>query len=229
MLHKHLVNPRSIVVVGGSTNIGRPGGRVLKNLIDHKFKGDLFVVNPKNDEVQGLKSYRNISNLPEVDCAIIAIAAKYVLQTIKVLTEQKNTRGFIIISAGYSELDEEGARLEKEMVKQVEKVGGSLLGPNNIGLINTNYTGVFTAPIPKLDSNGVDLISGSGATAVFIIEFAKTIGLTFSSVYTLGNSSQIGVEEMLEYFDYSFDKSHSSKVKLLYIESIKKPKKFLRS
>ena len=103
-----------------------------------------------------------------------------------------------------------------------------MLGPNNIGLINTNYTGVFTTPIPKLDSKGVDFISGSGATAVFIIEAANSIGLTFSSVYTLGNSAQIGVEEMLEFFDISFDKDKSSKVKLLYIESIKNPIKFLK-
>ncbi len=228
MLHSSLINPKSIVIVGGSDNIHSPGGRVLKNLIDHKFKGDLYVVNRKKDEVQGITSYKDINNLPEADCAIIAIAAKYVLETVKILTEHKNTKGFIIISAGYSELDEEGAQLEKEIVKQIEKVGGSLLGPNNIGLINTNYTGVFTAPIPKLDPKGVDLISGSGATAVFIIEPAKRVGLRFSSIYSIGNSAQIGVEEVLEYFDETFDEKHSSKVKVLYIESIKKPNKFLK-
>lgn len=228
MLHNHLVNPKSIVVVGGSDNIHSPGGRVLKNLIDHKYKGKLYVANPKNDVVQGIQSFKNPNDLPEVDCAIIAIAAKYVFETVKLLTEQKNTRGFIIISAGYSELDEEGAQLEKEIVKLVEKVGGSLLGPNNIGLINTNYTGVFTAPIPKLDPKGVDLISGSGATAVFIIEPAFRVGLRFSSIYSIGNSAQIGVEEVLEYFDVTYDEDHSSKVKLLYIESIKKPNKFLK-
>ncbi|NNL16304.1 MAG: CoA-binding protein [Flavobacteriaceae bacterium] len=228
MLHRNLINPKSIVVVGGSDNIHSPGGGVLKNLLDHKYKGDLYVVNPKKNEVQGIISFKDINNLPEANCAIIAIAAKYVLETVKILCEHKNTRGFIIISAGYSELDEEGAKLEKEIVKLIEKVGGSLLGPNNIGLINTNYTGVFTTPIPRLSSNGVDLISGSGATAVFILEAAHQIGLTFSSVYTLGNSVQIGVEEMLEYFDVTFDRESSSKVKLLYIESIKKPNKFLK-
>ncbi len=228
MIHEYLINPKSIVIVGGSDNIHSPGGRVLKNLIDHKYKGKLYVSNPKKDEVQGIQSFKNPNDLPEVDCAIIAIASKYVLETVKLLTEQKNTRGFIIISAGFSELDEEGAQLEKEIVKQVEKFGGSLLGPNNIGLINTNYTGVFTAPIPKLDTKGVDLISGSGATAVFIIEPAFRVGLRFSSIYSIGNSAQIGVEEVLEYFDETFDEKHSSKVKLLYIESIKKPNKFLK-
>ena len=118
--------------------------------------------------------------------------------------------------------------MEQEVTALINKAGGNLLGPNNIGLINTNYTGVFTTPIPKLDSKGVDFISGSGATAVFIIEAANSIGLTFSSVYTLGNSAQIGVEEMLEYFDAAFDEHKSSKVKLLYIESIKNPVKFLK-
>ena len=228
MLHNHLINPKSIVIVGGSDNISSPGGRVLKNLIDHEYCGKLLVVNPKKDEVQGIQSFKNINDLPNVDLAIIAIAAKYVFEIVRILTEQKNTKGFIIYSAGFSEKDEDGKLLEQEVTALINKAGGNLLGPNNIGLINTNYTGVFTTPIPKLDSKGVDFISGSGATAVFIIEAANSIGLTFSSVYTLGNSAQIGVEEMLEYFDAAFDEHKSSKVKLLYIESIKNPVKFLK-
>ncbi len=228
MIHDNLINPKSIVIVGGSDNLASPGGRVLKNLIDNNFKGDLYAVNPKKDEVQGITSFKVMKDLPKVDLAIIAIASQFVLETVRVLTEQKNTKGFIIYSAGFSEKDEEGSKLEEAIKKQIQKVGGSLLGPNNIGLINANYTGVFTTPIPKLNPLGVDLISGSGATAVFIIEAAKSLGLSFSSLYTLGNSAQIGVEEMLEYFDTSFNKNTSSRVKLLYIESIKKPEKFLK-
>ena len=228
MLHKKLIEPKSIVVIGGSDNVLSPGGKVLKNLIDHQFKGELLVVNPKKENVQGIKTFNNVADIPDVDMAIIAIAAKYVPETIKILTQRKNTRGFIIFSAGFSEKDKEGAVLEKEIVNLIDQVGGSLLGPNNIGLINQNYVGVFTTPIPKLDKKGVDFISGSGATAVFFIEAANSTGLTFSSVYTVGNSAQVGVEEILEYLDNSYDKEESSKVKLLYIESIKNPKKFLK-
>ena len=228
MLHPKLVKPKSIVVVGGSDNIHSPGGRVLKNLIDHKFQGDLLVVNPKQDVVQGLRSYKNINEIPKTDVAIIAIAAKYILESVRVLTQEKDTKGFIIFSAGFSEKDKNGAKLEREIVALINKAGGSLLGPNNIGLINKYYTGVFTTPIPKLHDHGVDFISGSGATAVFIMEAAESMGLTFSSVYTVGNSAQIGVEELLEYFDQTFQKAKSSKVKLLYIESIKDPFKFLK-
>ena len=228
MLHKNLIHPNSIVIVGGSDNIHSPGGKVLKNLIDHKFNGDLCLVNPKEITIQGVGSYQNINEIPEVDLAIIAIAAKYVVETVRVLTQEKNTKGFIIFSAGFSEKNKEGAKLEQEIVSLIDKCGGTLLGPNNIGLINKHFTGVFTSPIPKLNNKGVDFISGSGATAVFIIEAAQSTGLTFSSVYTVGNSAQIGVEEVLEYFDETYYKKESSRVKLLYIESIKNPIKFLK-
>ena len=228
MLHSKLINPKSIVVVGASNNIHTPGGRVLKNLKDHQFKGNLIAVNPKEKEVQGIKCFQNVKDIPKTDVAIIAIAAKFTLDTIKILSEEKNTKGFIIFSAGFSEKDEAGAKLEKEIVACIDKVGGTLLGPNNIGLINQNYAGVFTTPIPKLNKNGADFISGSGATAVFILEAAQATGLSFSSVYSVGNSAQIGVEDVLEYLDKTFDAKNSSKVKLLYIESIDNPQKLLK-
>ena len=228
MLHEKLIQPKSIVVIGASNNIQTPGGRVLKNLIDHNFNGDLFAVNPKETEVQGVKCYQDLAEIPNVDLAIIAIAAKFTLETVRVLARQKNTKGFIIFSAGFSEKDEEGRQLEQQLVKEIDAAGGTLLGPNNIGLINQNYAGVFTTPIPKLHPNGVDFISGSGATAVFIIEAATATGLTFSSVYSVGNSAQIGVEDVLEHLDNTFDNEKSSKIKLLYIESIDNPKKLLK-
>ena len=228
MLHQKFLKPESIVVIGGSDNIQSPGGRVLKNLIDHHFQGKLHVVNPKQNVVQGIKSFSNVSQLPNVDVAIIAIAAKFCVETVRVLTQEKNTKGFIIFSAGFSEKDEEGAQLEHEIVQLINEAGGTLLGPNNIGIINQHYTGVFTTPIPKLDPKGVDLISGSGATAVFIIEAAMASGLTFSSIYSVGNSAQIGVEEVIEHMDKTFNPSIDSKIKLLYIESINNPQKLLK-
>ena len=227
MLHTKLINPKSIAVVGASNNIHTPGGRVLKNLIDHQFKGELFAVNPKETSVQNIKCFKSIVEIPNVDVAIIAIAAKYTLETVKILCQEKQTKGFIIFSAGFSEKDNEGEKLEKLIVDEIDNVGGTLLGPNNIGLINQNYAGVFTTPIPKLDSKGADFISGSGATAVFIMEAAMQTGLTFSNVYSVGNSAQIGIEEVLEHLDETFHEN-SSKVKLLYIESIENPEKLLK-
>ena len=228
MIAKELIEPRSIVVVGGTDNIHAPGGKLLKNLIDGDFKGNLYVVNPKKDEIQGLKVHHSVDELPPVDLAIMAIAAKFIPDAVKVLTEQKSTKGFIILSAGFSEESHEGEALEKQIVEQINRYEGSLIGPNCIGVLNTNYNGVFTTPIPTLDPQGVDFISGSGATAVFIMESGVPKGLTFNSVYSVGNSAQLGVEEVLEYLDETFDAKSSSKVKLLYIENIDKPDKLLK-
>jgi len=87
MITKQLLDPKSIVVVGGSDNIQKPGGKVLKNLIDGKFNGDLYVANPKEDEVQGVKSFKNPNDLPQVDMAILAIAAKFCPDVITFVNE----------------------------------------------------------------------------------------------------------------------------------------------
>jgi len=228
MITKQLLDPKSIVVVGGSSNVQKTGGKVLKNLIDGHFKGDLYVINPKEEKVQGIKSYNEPKDLPQVDMAILAIAAKYCPETVRILAEQKNTKAFIILSAGFSEENEEGAKLEKEIVHIVNKNNACLIGPNCVGVLNQNHNGIFTLPIPKLDPQGVDFISGSGATAVFIMEASIPKGLKFSSVYSVGNSAQMGVEEILKYMDESFDPKTSSKVKLLYVESINKPDMLLK-
>ncbi|MGQ1910492.1 acetate--CoA ligase family protein [Marinifilum sp. RC60d5] len=228
MINEQLLKPKSIVVVGGSDDVQKPGGKVLKNLIDGQFKGDLYVANPKMDQVQGIKSFKDPKDLPQVDLAILAIAAKFCPSTIKFLAEERKTRAFIILSAGFSEENEEGAKLEQEIVDIVNSVGGALIGPNCIGVLNPNYNGVFTTPIPTLDPKGCDFITGSGATAVFIMESAVPKGLSFASVYSVGNSAQMGVEEIMKYLDESFDPETSSKVKLLYIENIDKPEMLLK-
>ncbi len=211
MINNELVNPKSIVVVGGSNDITKPGGKVLKNLIDGKFKGDLYVSNLKETEVQGVKSYQNPDELPDVDLAIIAISARYTLEAVKSLAENKKTRAFIILSAGFSEESEEGRIMEQKIVDQINKNNGALIGPNCIGVLTHNYHGVFTKPIPKLDPKGCDFISGSGATACFIMEAGIPKGLTFANVFSVGNSAQLGVEEILQYMDESFDPETSSR------------------
>ena len=228
MVNRQLLNPASIVVVGGSDDIQKPGGKVLKNLLDGAFPGGLYVVNPKLDEVQGVKSYRDVKDLPEVECAILAVAAKFCLPAVETLVKEKNTRAFIILSAGFSEESEAGKALEKQIVDLIDSVDGALIGPNCIGALTINYNGVFTTPIPKLDPKGVDFVSGSGATAVFIMDAGMQKGVKFSSVFSVGNSAQLGVEEILEYWDESFDPETSSRIKLMYVESIDKPEKLLK-
>lgn len=229
MLNEQLLNPKSIVVIGGSNDVQKPGGKILKNLLDNNYKGKLFVTNLKSDNVQGVKAYKKVEDIPEktIDLAILAVAAKYCPAAIELLIKHKNTKAFIIISAGFSEESEEGAKLEKKIAAMVSNAKGCLIGPNCVGVLNQNHTSIFTSPIPKLDPQGCDFISGSGATAVFIMESGIPKGITFSSVFSVGNSAQIGVEDVLEYMDRNFDPEKSSKIKLLYIESIKDPDKLL--
>jgi acyl-CoA synthetase (NDP forming) len=227
MINDKLINPESIVVLGGSDDLFKPGGKVLKNLIDGKFSGSLYVVNPKQDIVQGIRSFRDVNDIPATDLAILAISSKLCLPAVEVLARDKNTKAFIIISAGFSEAGEEGRKLEREISDCVNKSGGCLIGPNCIGVITPTYQGVFTTPVPKLNFKGCDFVSGSGATAVFIFESAMPKGLNFSSVFSVGNSSQTGIEEVLEYWDNTFDPEISSPIKLIYVESIQNPDKLL--
>jgi acyl-CoA synthetase (NDP forming) len=227
MINDKLINPSSIVVVGGSEDLLKPGGKILKNIIDGGFSGDLFAVNPKQDCIQGVKSYRDIRDIPPVDLAILAIASKYCFGVVDILVKEKNTRAFIIISAGFSEAGEEGRKLEKEIAELIEEAGGCLIGPNCIGVVTHTYHGVFTTPVPKLSQQGCDFVSGSGATALFIIESALPKGLSFSSVFSVGNSAQTGVEEVLEYWDLNYEPGESSPIKLIYVETIPNPDKLL--
>ena len=228
MINPKLLNPQSIVVCGASSDIHKPGGKALKNLLESAFKGQVYAVNPKETEVQGVKCYAKVDDLPHVDCAILCIAAKFCAQTVDVLTQQKGTKGFIIISAGFSEENAEGAAIEKHIVDAINAVGGSLIGPNCTGFLNTNYSGCFDTPIPKLDPKGVDFITGSGATAVFIKEYGMSNGLKFNSVWAVGNSAQLGIEDVLEHLDESFDPEKSSHVIMLYMEKIGDPMRLLK-
>jgi len=101
MIAKELLSPKSIVVVGASNDIQKPGGKILWNLINGEFNGDLFAVNPKEDIVQGITCKKIVEDLPNVDLAVLAIAAPYCLETIRTLAEKKGTKGFIILSAGF--------------------------------------------------------------------------------------------------------------------------------
>ena len=227
MINEKLLHPKSIAIVGASNNISKPGGKIVKNLIDNQFKGNLYAVNPNESVIQGIPSFSSVEELPEVDLAVLAIPAQFCLPAIKILTEQNDTKAFIIISAGFGELNETGKQLEKEIAALVNKHDACLIGPNCIGVMTPEHASVFTTPIPKLTAGGCDFISGSGATAVFIIESGIPKGLRFANVFSVGNSAQTGVEDVLAYLDENYREGISSKVKLLYIENIENPDKLL--
>lgn len=201
---------------------------MVRNLINGGYKGTLRIINPKEDEVQGIKVFHDASEIPPTDLAVLVIPAKMCPDCVELLASQKGVKAFIIISAGFGEETKEGGILEQHIIDTCEKYGAALIGPNCIGLMNSWHHSVFTKPIPTLHEKGVDFISGSGATAVFILESAVIKGLPFNSVWSVGNSKQIGIEDVLQYMDENFDPEHDSRIKLLYIENINNPDKLLQ-
>ena len=228
MINRQLLHPESIVVVGGSNNVHKPGGALVRNLISGGYRGTLRIVNPKEDEVQGVKVFHDASEIPPTDMAMLVIPAAACPDTVELLASQKGVKAFIIISAGFGEETKAGAELEQRILDTCEKYGAALIGPNCIGLMNSWHHSVFTKPIPTLHDKGVDFISGSGATAVFILESAVMKGLPFNSVWSVGNGKQIGIEDVLQYMDENFDPERDSHIKLLYIENISNPDRLLR-
>ncbi|MBO7129136.1 MAG: acetate--CoA ligase family protein [Prevotella sp.] len=227
MINQELLNPQSIVVIGGSNNVHKPGGSIVRNLISGGYAGELRIVNPKEDEVQGIKAFHDARELPPTELAILVVAARFCPDYVELLAKEKQTRAFIIISAGFGEETKAGAELEQRILDTCEQYGAALIGPNCIGLLNRNHHSVFTLPIPNLHPSGADFVSGSGATAVFILESAVIKGLRFNSVWSIGNGKQIGIEDVLQYMDEHFNPETDSKVKLLYVENISNPDKLL--
>ena len=227
MINKQLLQPESIVVVGGSNNFHKPGGAIVRNILSGVYEGTLRIVNPKEDEVQGIKVFHDVKELPPTDLAILVIPAKFCPDTVRQLASEKQVRAFVIISAGFGEETEEGARLEEDILETCRQYNAALIGPNCIGLLNNHHHSVFTKPIPQLNPKGVDFVSGSGATAVFILESAVMKGLQFNSVWSIGNGKQIGIEDVLQYMDENFNPDTDPTIKLLYIENISNPDKLL--
>ena len=227
MINEQLLHPGSIVVIGGSNNVHKPGGAIVRNLLNGDYQGDLRIVNPKEDTIQGIKAFHDVKDIPQTDLAILVVAAKYCPDYVDYLCAEKGVRAFVIISAGFGEDTKAGAELEQRILDTCEKYEAALIGPNCIGLLNRNHHSVFTLPIPNLDPKGADFISGSGATAVFILESAVAKGLKFNSVWSIGNGKQIGIEDVLQYMDDHFNPETDSMVKLLYVENIANPDKLL--
>jgi acetyltransferase len=228
MITAQLLKPGSIVIVGASNDISKPGGKVLYNILTHGYTGQLYGVNPREQQVQGIPCFADCSALPAVDLAIIAIAASQVEAVMKTLAFEKRCKAFILFSAGFSETDEEGRALEQRCVQIANDAGATLIGPNCIGMVTGTYKGVFAGPIPDYDPRGCDCVSASGATMVYLLEQAIPRGLKFRDIFSVGNSAQVGVEDVLQYWDETYETATSSDIKLLYMEQITDPPKFLQ-
>ena len=221
-VYNSLFKPGSIVVVGGSESLGKPGGRVLKNIIEHGYQGILRVVNPNTASVSGLPSFASIADLPGIpELAIIAIPAPFVASSLEDLA-LKGTRAVIVFTAGFGEKDAKGKEEEQCLLAIANRANMVLIGPNCSGFLTPHYSGKFAGIIPELKPRSVDFISGSGATVDLVMEQAIQRGLSFCNVVNVGNSIQTGVEDLVALYDENYD-YESSPILMLYLESLKKP------
>ena len=120
MINRELLNPKSIVVIGGSNNVHKPGGAIVRNIIGGGYEGTLRIVNPKEDEVQGIKAFHDARELPPTELAIMVVAARFCPDYVELLAKEKQTRAFIIISAGFGEETPAGGVLEQRIIDTCE-------------------------------------------------------------------------------------------------------------
>ncbi|MBN1792703.1 acetate--CoA ligase family protein [Candidatus Woesearchaeota archaeon] len=218
-------NPKSIAVIGASRDEGSVGFGVVRNLrtgnvfqsgTARPFKGRIYPVNPNADEIDGLKCYHSIKEVPgKVDLAVISIPAKFILQVMKECADKK-IRAAIIISAGFAEHGSEGAALQEEVLKLARSARMRIIGPNCLGLIrpSSSLNASFAPAMPK--DGGVAFISQSGALVDSVIDWALEEDYGFSSVISLGNMADIGFAELFDWFA----KDSKTRVVTLYVEGV---------
>jgi len=228
MINKELLNPSGIVIVGGSSDLSSIGGATLDSLVS-SFKGEIIIVNSdEGDSVSGYPCYKTVRDIPSVDCAILCIPALECPDVVEELVNKKGCKAVIILSGGFRDSGEEGGAAQERIKALCEKSEVSLIGPNCTGLAIPSYTALYRRPLPELTEDGAALISASGSTIVYILETSQYMGLPFSSVFSVGNSSQNGVEDILKFMDENYVPGKSARVLMLYIESITNPQVLLK-
>lgn len=221
---KKFLKPRGIAVIGASTKRGGLSGELFRNILETSFNGPVYPVNARSDVVQSVAAYRSVLDCPgQVDLAFIVVPAKAVLSVARECA-QKGVSALVVISSGFAETNEEGAQLQKELVALCQRTGMRLIGPNCMGIINTdpavNLNGQFAPykPIP----GQMGFLSQSGALGVAIIEYASRLGLGMSSFISVGNKADISGNDLIQYWEQD---EHTNLI-LLYLESFGNPRKF---
>jgi acetyltransferase len=216
-----ILKPNGIAVIGASGTPGKIGYTVVKNLIDSKYEGKVYPVNPKADEILGFKSYPSILDIPEeVDMAVFTIPAKFVLSAIEECGK-KGVKGLVIISSGFGEVGK--TDLEQKMVEIAHQYGMGILGPNIVGVLsNSMKMNASFAPVLPLPGKGA-LVSQSGALLIAIDMATFTSGVGFDKLVSIGNMSDITFADLVEWFDQDEDTTSIA----LYIEGLKDGRRFI--
>jgi len=221
-----VLKPRSIAVIGASRRKRSIGNTLFHNLLHQEFGGVVYPVNPKAEVVAAVQAYSSVLDVPgAVDLAIIITPA----DTVRGLMEecgQKGVRGVIVISAGFGESSAEGKSKQDELVETARRHGMRLVGPNCMGIINTdpevNMNATFSSIFPP--AGAIAMSTQSGALGLAILEYARNLNIGLSTFVSIGNRADVSSNDLLEYWA----DDPATKVILLYLESFGNPKKFVR-
>jgi len=224
-----LFSPKSVCVIGASRSPEKVGEIILKNIINSKYKGKIYPVNPHVEMINDLKCYPDVKSIPEIpDLAIIAIPAAFVLDELKQIGE-KGTKNVIVITSGFKETGPEGEKLEKDLADIAKKYEINLLGPNCMGFINNlcPINATFGQPVNQLGN--LRFITQSGAIASSLFDWCSSTGLGLREFVTLGNKTVLNEVDVLQYFYEQIKKTPGEIQPIgLYLESISVGAEFLR-
>jgi acetyl coenzyme A synthetase (ADP forming)-like protein len=223
---KKFLEPTSVAVIGASRRRGTIGGELFHNIIEGGFSGVCYPVNRNADSVQAVASYHSVEEVPHpVDLAVIAVPAHSVSDVARECVE-KGVGALVVISSGFAEVGEEGRRLQEELLDVCRNAGVRLIGPNCMGVVNTDPKIRLNAQFsPQRPLEGpLGFLSQSGALGISVMDYTRKLGLGLSSFVSVGNKADISGNDLLDYWE----EDERTRVILLYLESFGNPRKFAR-
>jgi acetyl coenzyme A synthetase (ADP forming)-like protein len=218
--------PRSVAVVGASRDPAKIGYRLLDSLVRNGFQGTVYPVNPQASEIHGLCAYPSVRAVPErADLALVAVPPTAVLGVVDDCAA-RGIRALVLVTAGFAEVGPGGQELQKELVEKVRSHGMRLIGPNCLGLLNTDPDVRLNATfVPVSPPHGrVAMSSDSGGLGLAILAAAGRLGLGISSCVSVGNRADVSSNDLLEYWE----EDEATDLVLLYLESFGNPRRFAR-
>lgn len=223
---RSLLAPRAVVLIGASRKPDSVGNLLLHNVRNAGFTGPFFAIHPEVDEIEGVVCYRSLSDAPRpIDLAVIAVPAEAVFDAITECGTAR-VRGAVIVTSGFAETGEEGRVLQERLVKHAREQGVRIVGPNALGLINTDpHVNLNASLVPTMVPRGrVGFFAQSGALGVSLLSEAEERGLGVSTFVSAGNRVDVSANDLLQYWE----DDDSTSLVLLYLESIGNPRKFTR-
>jgi len=218
--------PRVVAVIGASRERNKLGTEILHNLLATKFAGTIVPVHPLATELLGLKAYPRVTEIPgDVDLAIVSVPAAHVDAVVDDCLA-KGVRAICIISAGFGECSDEGRVRERAIVEKARQAGGRVIGPNCMGLLNTDPEFALNATFSPFypPAGNIAMSTQSGALGLAILDYAKKLNIGISSFVSVGNKADVSSNDLLEYWEAD----PKTSVILLYLESFGNPAKFSR-